>query len=97
MGCDCPWRAGRVDFGEAADLAGDGEQVVGGVDGLLGGVELVEHGTDQGRLADLPARRGMKFNSESVIRDADAAEHAEHGDARECSHREQELSRPFPS
>jgi hypothetical protein len=43
----------------AADLACDGEQVVGGVDGLLGGVQLVEHGADQGSLAD-------------VLRDADS-------------------------
>jgi Transposase, Mutator family len=53
-----PWRTRRVDLGEAADLAGDGEQVVGGVDRLLGGVQFVEHRADQRRLAD-------------VLRDAD--------------------------
>ena len=56
--CVRPRRPGRVDFGEAADFAGDGEQVVGGVERLLGGVQLVEHRADQGRLPD-------------VLRDAD--------------------------
>jgi hypothetical protein len=56
--CVRPRWPGGIDFGEAADFAGDGEQVVGGVDGLLGGVQFVEHGADQGRLPD-------------VLRDAD--------------------------
>src|SRR3954451_10817314 len=39
-------RPGRVDVCEAAHLPGDREQVVCGVERLLGGVNLVEHGTD---------------------------------------------------
>jgi hypothetical protein len=44
---------GRVDLRKAANFAGDREQVVRSVNRLLGGVDLVEHGADQGRLPDV--------------------------------------------
>jgi hypothetical protein len=53
LGAGSARRPRRVDVREAPDLAGDREQVVGGVERLFGGVELVEHGADQGRLADV--------------------------------------------
>lgn len=46
-------RSGRIDLREAAHLAGDREQVVCRVNGLLGGVHLVKHRANQGRLPDV--------------------------------------------
>ena len=43
----------RLGFGEAADLAGDAEEVVVGVQRVVCGVELVEYGADERRLADV--------------------------------------------
>src|SRR5215218_11340882 len=55
---DSARRPGGIDLRKAADLAGDREKVMPCVQRFLGGVELVEHRADQGRLAD-------------VLRDAD--------------------------
>ena len=45
---------GRIDLGQATDFAGDGEEVVRGVDRVLGGVvQLVEHGPDEGGLTNV--------------------------------------------
>jgi hypothetical protein len=41
-------RTRGVNLGEATDFAGDTQQVVGGVNGLLDGVQLVEHSADEG-------------------------------------------------
>jgi hypothetical protein len=46
-------RACGIDLGEAADLAGEGEEVMGGVERLVCGVELVEHRADECGLADV--------------------------------------------
>src|SRR3954452_7773041 len=62
---------GRVDLREEADLAGDREEVVRGVERVFGGVELVEHGADQGRLAN-------------VLRDADPLRVGGAGDRGVC-------------
>ena len=56
-GAGSGWAWG-FDLGEAADLAGDGEEVVGGVERLGCGVEFVEHGAeDQCGLAHVFGRR----------------------------------------
>jgi hypothetical protein len=49
-GAGSGWAWG-IDLGEAADLAGDGEEVVSGVERLGCGVEFVEHGADECGLA----------------------------------------------
>jgi hypothetical protein len=46
-------RACSLDLGEAADLAGEGEEVMGGVERLICGVELVENRADECGLADV--------------------------------------------
>ena len=78
--CVRPRRPGRVDFGQATDFASNGEQVVGGVQGLLGGVQLVEHGADQSGLPD-------------VLRDADPLRIGCASDRRICAVREPDRCR----
>jgi len=78
-------RARGLDLGEAADLAGEGEEVMGGVQRLVCGVELVEHRADECGLADVLGNAdalrvgGQSDRGVGLVREADRGRVESHG------------------